>query len=46
MAVSANIVSAGSYYLNEPLTGSNGFSGIKIMADHVTIDLMGYQLVV
>lgn len=34
----------GSYYLTGSITGVNGRSGIEIVADDVTIDLMGFRV--
>jgi parallel beta-helix repeat protein len=35
----------GSYFLTRSLTGESGKSGIVIAASHVTLDLMGFELV-
>ncbi|HZW06459.1 MAG TPA: hypothetical protein VFF65_04995, partial [Phycisphaerales bacterium] len=38
------ITQAGNYYLTGPVAGVAGKSGIEIVADDVTIDLMGFRV--
>lgn len=45
-AYAAYVISqTGSYYLTEDITGVSGKDGIRISADNVTLDLMGYAVV-
>lgn len=39
------ITKPGSYYLEDNLTGVSGKHGIKVVANNVTIDLNGFQLI-
>ena len=39
-----NITNSGSYYLTATLTGVSGTNGITILANNVTVDLMGFAL--
>lgn len=38
------ITNSGTYYLTGHLSGTNGYSGIRILADNVTLDLNGFSL--